>query len=99
MRYVVQKSVVQVIGHIWMPAVTAAMEYQLSSYDVENARDENGLLTRESVSDWLARNAGDFQSVADFRADLADGDRDVVIEWSDEESELTYSDCMYPDLD
>jgi hypothetical protein len=99
MRYVVQKSLVQVIGIIWMPATTAAMEYQLSSYDVENARDENGLLTRESVLDWLNRNAGDFQSVTDFRADIADGDRDVVIEWADEESELTYSDCMYPDLD
>jgi hypothetical protein len=78
-----------------MPGVTAAYIYTMSPSDVANARDDDGQLTRDSVSAWLDTHAGDFQSITDFRADIADGDSDVVIEWADEASELTFSDCMY----
>jgi hypothetical protein len=98
MRYTVVLSKVRVIGHIWQPGIgTCAMDYSLSDYDLENARDEDGNLTRDSVQDWLDKNAGDFQQVEDFEADLEDGDTSVLIPWADEESEMTYNDCMYPD--
>ncbi len=95
MRYTVTTSRVQVIGTIWMPAVTAAQDYTLTPHDVENARDEDGTLTRESVERWLALHSGDFQSVEDFRADIADGDKDFVSEWASEDSEITYNDRMF----
>lgn len=97
MRYTVTTSRVQVVGTIWMPAVVCAMDYTWSTYDVENARDDEGNLTRESVERWLILNSGDFQSIIDFRADLVDGKNDFVSDWSDEESEFTYNDCMYGD--
>jgi len=96
MRYMVVTSRIEVIGHIWMPAVVAAMNYTPSRYDVENMRDDDGRITRDGVQRWLDTHAGDFQSVDDFRADIADGDDDIVIEWADPESEFTYSDCMFP---
>ena len=96
MRYTVVASVVRVIGTIWMPAATCAMDYTLSSGDLENARDDDGKLTRDSVELWLDTHAGDFQHIIDFEADLADGDVDVVIPWATEEGELTYIDCMFP---
>jgi hypothetical protein len=78
----------------------AAQTYELSGYDIENMRDDDGKITRDSVDRWLAMNAGDFQHVADFRASIEDGDSTVDIEWADEESELTFGDCMRgPDED
>jgi hypothetical protein len=94
-RYTVRVSRVRVVGRIWMPNTTAAMDYDLSGYDLENARDENGKLTRESIQGWLDKNAGDFQSVEDFEADLEDGDERILIPWVSEESEMTYNDCMF----
>lgn len=99
MRYTVITSQVSVIGPIWQPGITAAMDYTLSAYDVENARDEQGNLTRESVEQWVALNSGDFQSITDFRANIADEDTNVVIEWANEENEFTYNDCMFPEED
>ncbi len=93
MRYTVRKSVVRVIGRIWMPAIMAAQQIELSSYDLDNAKDEQGNLTRESVDRWLSTHTGDFQSVKDFYASLEVGDQTVEIPWADEESEFTYSDC------
>jgi hypothetical protein len=63
----------------------------------EDVKDEDGNITRESVQDWLDSHAGDFQTIDDFRADIADGDRDVIIEWATEDGEMTYSDCMFGD--
>ncbi len=88
MRYMVERNFVQVIGTIWMPATTAAMEYPLSSYDVENI----GKLTRENVEQWLTTHSGDFQGIDDFYATVGD----TEIPWNSEESEMTYNDCMYP---
>lgn len=97
MRYLVRTSLVQVIGSIWMPATTAAMTYTLSSYDVENARDEDGQITRESVQAWLDTHAGDFASVDDFWASIEDGDETIDLDWADEESEFIFNDCTYGD--
>lgn len=89
MRYLVERNFVQVIGTIWMPAATCAMEYPLTAADVETI----GLpLTRENVAEWLTTHSGDFQSIEDFRATIGD----EWCEWEHEESELTFNDCMFP---
>lgn len=96
MRYLTVVSRVDVIGHIWMPNIVCAMSYDVRSEDVT---DDDGNVTRESVEDWLSSHAGDFQSVDDFRADIALGDADVIIPWNDEESEMTFAECMFPSED
>jgi len=98
MKYMVRKSIVEVIGHIWQPGLgLCAYRYDLRDpYDVDNARDDAGSMTRESVQHWLSLNAGDFQSIRDFHASIEDGQNTVEIPWDDEESELTYGDCMFP---
>lgn len=99
MKYLTRVSYIDVIGPIWMPSVDAATRYTVSSYDLENMRDGNGKITRDSVQRWLDCHAGDFQSVTDFSASLEDGDETVDLPWAHEESELTYGDCMYPQED
>jgi hypothetical protein len=99
MRYTVRESYVNVIGQIWMPSTTGATRYNLTGYDIENARGDDGQITRESVQVWLDGHAGDFASVTDFEASIEDGDSTVGIPWADEESELTYNGCMFPDED
>lgn len=92
MRYMVERNFVQVIGTIWMPATTCAMEYPLTAYDVGNIQDrEEPGLTRRNVEDWLSCYSGDFRHVQDFRASIGDWESP----WSSEESECTYGDCMY----
>lgn len=95
MKYMVRKSIVQVLGYLWMSA-KATYEYTLSPHDVENAKDGNGKLTRESVQLWLDSHAGDFHSVIDWHASLEDGSETVEIPWQSEENELTYTDITYP---
>ena len=63
MRYTVRKSVVCVVGKIWMPSVTCGQEIVLRDYDIENMRDDDGHITRESVEDWLGCNSCDFRCV------------------------------------
>jgi hypothetical protein len=111
MRYTVVTSRVRVIGPIWQPGITAAQEYTLSQYDLENVRayGEQGEVTRgwpftrEAVEHWLSLNTGDFQSITDFCADISfdvDGvPVDIVFDWEDEESEFVYHDCMFGDED
>ena len=83
-RYTVIVKQVEVIGHIWQPCGICAMTYSLRDYDIENIRaygaDE---LTRDAVEKWLAVNAGDFQSIGDFHADIDEFDSP----WASEESE------------
>lgn len=83
----VRVAYVQVIGTIWMPAITCAQELKLSDYDLENI----GEFSRENVEQWLCTHTGDFQGIKDFHAQAGD----VIIPWEKEESEFTYSDCMY----
>jgi len=93
MRYTVTKQRIDVIGKIWMPAAMCAQSLDLSSYDMENLGDPKD---RASVERWLDTHTGDFQSIADFRADFHVGDTHIVHDWKDEESECIFSDCMYP---
>lgn len=88
MKYLVEVNYIQVIGNIWMPNTQAAYEYKLTDYDIKNI----GKLTRENIDLWLCTNAGDFQSIDDFSANI----KDTEISWNAEESEFAYSDLMYP---
>ena len=96
MRYTITKQRIYVIGTIWMPSATCAQVYDLSSYDMENLGDPRD---RANVERWLDTHAGDFQSVTDFRADFDDALGNIIHEWKDEESELTFNDCMFPSFD
>lgn len=98
MRYTVRKSIVQVIGRIWMPAVTCAQTYTLDSSALENIKERgDGKVTRAAVEDWLMVNSGDFQSIEDWSASLEVGDATLEFPWAKgEESEMTFCDCMYP---
>ena len=93
MRYTVRKSIIQVVGTIWIPAITCAQEKVLSGYDLENIERP---ITRGTVEHWLMLNSGDFQNVQDFSANLEIDGETVEFPWENEESEFTYSDCMYP---
>ncbi len=86
-RYMVERNYVRVVGKIWMPAITCAMEYPLSKYDVDNI----GEFTRDNVGQWLCTHAGDFQSIQDFMASV--GDKDIP--WATEEGEYAYLDCVF----
>lgn len=97
MKYTIRKSVINVIGRNWMPGCECAYTYTLREYDIENIRDrvEPGI-TRANVESWLGCNAGDFQSVTDFSASIEDGNDTIDIPWANEESEFSFSDCMFP---
>jgi hypothetical protein len=86
---------IDVIGTIWMPAVTAATSYTLSSYDIENMRGDDGKIARREIQAWLDTHAGDFQSIEDFDATI----EDARYGWANEESEFTFMDCMFPNED
>ena len=92
MRYTTVVSTVDFIGYIWMPNTLCAQSVTLSSHDLENV----GEWTRENVERWLMLHSGDFQEVVDFRAE---GAKDWESDWKDEESELTFNDCMYSTYD
>lgn len=96
MRYTVTKSVIQMLGTIWMPAVTCAQEKVLSGYDLGNIEQP---ITRDTVEHWLMLNSGDFQHIQDFCASLEIDGETIDIPWANEESECEYFDCMYPNLD
>ena len=96
MRYTMRKSIIEVVGRIWMPAIIISHRYTLTDYDVNNAKDDDGNLTRESVERWLCFHSGDFQSVVDFHASLEDGDKTIDFPWQNEDSECTYCDSMFP---
>ncbi len=89
MKYLVRKSYVDIIGTIWLPAVTCAQRINVDSYDIENMRDDDGAITRDSVEQWLTSHSGDFQCVDDFSASIADGAQTIDIDWWEEESEFT----------
>jgi len=76
-----------------MPAVTCSQIQTLSGYDVENCRDDEGKITRDSVEQWLTTHSGDFQSVQDFSASIEDGGNTVEIPWATEDGEMAFNDC------
>jgi hypothetical protein len=101
MRYA--RSEIDVIGRIWMPAVTAATTLTAGAYDIANMHDAGTpgrppVISRESVASWLDCHAGDFQSVDDFRASLETGAPETLtIDWRSEDSEEVFAGCMWPD--
>ena len=97
MRYTVTKQVIQVLGVIWIPAITCAMTKELSSYDMANLGDP---ASRDDVEEWLSLHSGDFQNVTDFRADFDVGGKHIVHDWANgEDSEIAFADAMYPNND
>lgn len=96
--YTVTVRRIDVLGYIWMPSTLAATQISVSTYDVENmlgyAEHQTGKreLTRDAITHWLSLNAGDFSSIVDFHADIADFDSP----WQNEENEMQFADCMWP---
>ena len=100
MRYVVRKSIVRIVGKIWqlIPAgMVCAQTLEMSDYDLGNATDDEGNITRNSLLSWLDTHAGDFASIDDFSASLEVGDDTVEIPWASEEGECAFVDCTYDD--
>ena len=95
MKYTVRKSIIEIVGGIWWPmGATCAQTQTLSAYDVENCKDDNGEITRESVERWVMTHSGDFSSVKDFHASLEVGDKTIEIPWVTEEGEIAFLDCV-----
>lgn len=95
MRYTVTKQVIDIVGRMWAGS-TAATRLTLSDYDMSNLGDP---YSRKDVENWVALNSGDFSSITDFRADFHVGDENIVHEWSEEENEIAFADCMFPSED
>lgn len=96
-RYTVRKSYIDVLGYIWLPRVLCSLRIPCDSYAIEQMRDDDGNITRESIEDWLTMHSGDFQSVEDFSASIEDGDNTIDIPWSSEENECAYLDTLGDD--
>ena len=94
MKYIVCKSVIYVVGHLWMPDIIASQQITVSAYDVRYLRDDRGKITRESVEQWLGTHTGNFQFIHDFSASIEDGDNTVDIPWASEDGELEYLDTL-----
>jgi hypothetical protein len=110
MKYTVRKSIVRLVGQIWMPSVVCGQTKELSSYDVGNIKQEAMWrvygddyqnpanppvkITREDVEQWLMANSGDFQTVTDFEASIEDGDKMIDIPWASEDGEYAYIDAV-----
>ena len=92
MRYTTVVSRIDFIGFIWQPGALCAYSVTLSESDLGNL----GEWTRDNVARWLALHSGDFREVTDFRADFSLGKRDWISDWQEEESGLTFADCMEP---
>jgi hypothetical protein len=86
MKFTIERNWIDVVGKIWMPAVTCSQRIDLRAYDLENI----GEPTRENVDAWLATHTGDFQSITDFHAIIGE----VEIPWATEEGELAWFDCQ-----
>lgn len=95
MRYIVRKSLIWVIGYIWMPSnVLCSYTYTLTDHDIENCKDDDGEVTRESVEQWLMTHSGDFSSIEDWSASLEVGNQTIAFDWADEGSEYKYADTL-----
>jgi hypothetical protein len=94
-RYIVRRSFIDIVGGIWWPyGATCSLRKDLSQYDIDNMRDEDGEITRESVEQWVCLNSGDFSSILDFSASIEDGDRTIDLEWATEDGETAYLDTL-----
>lgn len=94
MKYLVKKSVVDVVGRIWMPQAVCSLRIVMSRYDVDNARDDDGNITRDSLESWLHTHTGDFSEIIDFRASIEDGEQSIEIPFASEDGESQYLDTI-----
>lgn len=98
MRYLVRKSIIDVLGYIWMPHALCAQRIELSDYDVDNLAGEERP-TREHVEQWLATHASEFSEIVDFRASLEIGNETVNLDFSEPENEWRWQDSMFGEGD
>ena len=89
MQFTVERNWIDVLGTIWLPAITCGQQINLTAYDMDNI----GEPSRDNVEQWLGTHAGDFQSIEDFHAVLGE----TEIPWNDEDHECQFNDCMYPE--
>ena len=91
------KNYIQMVGTIWMPYTTAAMDKPLDTFNIQSIESisrelfDSESITREAIEYWLSLNSGDFRGIDDFYASI-NGEE---FPWENEESELTYFDCMH----
>lgn len=90
MKYLVKKSVVDVVGRIWMPQIVCSLRIVMSQYDLDNAREDDGRITRDSLESWVHTHAGDFSQIIDFRASIEDGEESIEIPFATEHGESQY---------
>lgn len=83
---------IEVIGRIWQPGIdTCSYVYSLDRHKLEQIRMlGGGKITRAACAAWLHANAGDFQEIEDFHADIADFDSP----WALSDSDLIYTSCV-----
>jgi hypothetical protein len=93
----VNKSFIHIVGTMWMPSTTGALVLNITSLDADYLKDDNGNITRESVEEWLSTHSGDFRNVIDFYADIETDSGNVIIDWLNEENEIVFNDCTYPE--
>ena len=89
MRYMTVCSFINILGKIWLPPVISSQTITLSPSDVDSIR-VNGKITREGIEQWLTTHTGDFQSIEDFYADIANGERDLIFDWANDDSESMF---------
>lgn len=106
MRYTVRKSLVWIVGHIWMPPdLICSQVLTLSQYDIETIKAQalhdtgSDAITCDAVRQWLTAHAGDFSSVIDFSASIEDGKDTVDIPWSTEAGEMQYHDTLNDNIE
>ena len=97
MRYVKVVSYINVLGYLWMPSACTAQSLSPSAYDIENMRNDDGTIDRQSISDWLDKNTGDFSQVLDFECSIAVGDGTIDYAWQTEDNGMKYADCIGED--
>lgn len=97
MRYTVVNSFIQVIGTGWYGQAIAT-EMNLTAFNLENIQAQIDIWEdeRKGLEVWLYANSGDFSHIQDFYANLELDSGNVIVKWSNDESEYLYTDCMYP---
>lgn len=94
-RYIIRHSYVDIVGGIWMPyGAVCSMRMRLSQHDIDDMRDADGKITRESVDRWVSVNSGDFSSLKDWRASIEDGNTTIDLPFTSEDGELAYLDTL-----
>ena len=101
MKYTVRKSLIWIVGHIWMPPnVICSQCLTLRDYDVENITAQalhdtgSATITRDAVEQWLTTHSRDFSHAIDFSASLEDGDDTITIDWATEAGEMLYNNTL-----